>query len=832
MRVVHDENLLRLIKIIPPIIVTVFAFLAIFIVINHNKAQLSTDIQSLQQDFIISEKEMIKAQVNQLIQQITYEKNSTETILKNDIKEHIYQAHSIATNIYENNKNKSKEEVTKLISDALRNIRFNQGRGYFFIYSSQGTSIMHPVLPAMEGTSKANLQDIKGNFIVRDLGALAKEHGEAFYHWWFVKPEDKSKEFEKIGFGKHFAPYDWFIGTGEYIVDVENDIKQRLIERISNISYGENGYFFLLDYQGNVLSHFRKDYQGTNFNQSSDENVIEVGKQVINIAKQGEGYLSYLSPLMPSTGEPGEKISFVSGFSPWDWVIGTGFYKSETQKYLAKREQKIAQQNESQFYTLLWLSSFVTLFFIALSFLLTKYLSKRFTLYENKINNDFNELNQIKMKSQYQALHDSLTKLPNRMLLDEQISQGIARSQKSNKNLAVMFVDLDDFKKTNDLHGHSIGDNLLEKLGREFRKILNSNDSVARFGGDEFIFCFPELSNLEEAKQKVAIIQKIFDQEFIIKGKSIYSSCSVGVSMYPSDGNVAEELISKADIVLYKSKLLQKGRSLFFNESINKQVKRDFLIESELRLALAENELSVVYQPQISVKTQKITGVEALIRWNNKILGPVSPAEFIQTAEDIGIINNIGSFVIEKALKDIKHFNLSNTYELQLSINISPKQLIEPHFAEQILSIIEKIAFDPHLITLEITENILISDLNKVQPVLNQLRNYGLKLSLDDFGTGYSSLSYLGNLPMNEIKIDRSFIEKFLTNNQSESLVKTIIAIGQFYNLTVVAEGVETKEQYERLKFYHCDLIQGYYFERPLPLSELSEKYQTELLPR
>jgi diguanylate cyclase (GGDEF)-like protein len=826
MQITHDVKLLRLIKLIPPILVTAFACLVIIIVINHNKAQLASDIKTLQNDFITSNKEIIKAQVKQIVQQIKHEKNSSELILKNNIKDHIYEAYAIATNIYQKNKNKSEQEVTQLISDALRNIRFNQGRGYFFIYKTNGLSVMHPIVPKMEGTFKQTLQDVRGNYIVRDLGQLAKENGEAFYHWWFVKPDNKGQEFEKIGFGKHFAPYDWFIGTGEYLADVENDIKQRLVQRVANIQYGRNDHFVLLDYQGNVLSPLEHKIKKTNLHESMDPNVVKLAEQFIDIAKQGENFLIHNTSIIPSEDAEGEQISFISGFSQWHWVISAGFYKNETDTYLAKREKIVAQQNKSQLISLLWLSLFVTLFFILLSLLLTKYLAHRFTLYENKIMDDFTELNQVKIKSQYQALHDSLTKLPNRTLLDEHISQGIILSEKNNQSLAVMFVDLDDFKKTNDLHGHSIGDKLLELLGLAFNNLLADGDSVARFGGDEFIFCFPGLSGVSEAQEKVAVIQKVFKQEFIIQGKFIYSSCSIGVAMYPTDGDVAEDLISKADIVLYKSKSVQKGRSLFFSESINKQVKRDFLIESELRLALSEKELYVLYQPQISAESGDILGLEALIRWNNKILGPVSPDEFIQVAEDIGIIHDIGRFVIKKALKDIKQFNINNSYPLQISINISPKQLMEPLFANEIVSITEKIMFDPRLITLEITESVLISDLKKVRPVLHQLREKGFNLSLDDFGTGYSSLSYLSNLPITEIKIDQSFIENLLVNDQTESLVKTIIAIGQFCNLTVVAEGVETKEQYERLVNYRCDLIQGYYVDRPLSLLILIKKYQ------
>lgn len=264
MREIQDLKLLRLIKIIPPIIVVAFAFWVNFIVINDNKVKLAHDIATLQQNFIETEKETIKAQINQLHQQINYEINSTEAILKKDIQDHIYQAHNIASTIYQQNKHLPESEVTKLITDALRSIRFNQGRGYFFIYKTTGTSVMHPVLPAMEGSSKWDFQDSRGSYIVREMGKIVKQAGEGFYHWWFVKPQNKNQEFEKIGFGKYFAPYDWFIGTGEYVIDVENDIKSRLLKRIDNIRYGNNGYIFVVDYQGTILSHSNKEFVGTN----------------------------------------------------------------------------------------------------------------------------------------------------------------------------------------------------------------------------------------------------------------------------------------------------------------------------------------------------------------------------------------------------------------------------------------------------------------------------------------------------------------------------------------------------------------------------------------
>lgn len=312
-----------------------------------------------------------------------------------------------------------------------------------------------------------------------------------------------------------------------------------------------------------------------------------------------------------------------------------------------------------------------------------------------------------------------------------------------------MFVDLDDFKKINDRFGHEVGDILLQSISHKFSNLLEHDDIVSRFGGDEFVFCFPSLNSKSEAENKLRDVQSVFNQNFDINGKSITTSCSVGITMYPDDADNSLDLISKADIVLYKSKEKHKGGALFFDQSIDEQVNYEFSLEEELRAALDNNEITVVYQPQIDIKTGLLCGVEALSRWHNKKLGSISPVDFIAVAEEIGVIHAIGDFVLQKACED----------------------------------------------------------------------------SLDDFGTGYSSLSYLNILPITEIKIDRSFINGLFINEQSETLVKAIIAIGASCQMTVVAEGVEDKAQLDKLIEYQCDLVQGYYFDKPLPIKTLCSKY-------
>ncbi|BBB28060.1 cache domain-containing protein [Neptunomonas japonica] len=829
MKIISDQKLIRLIKVAPVLVVGIFIVLLSTITIYNNHTKAKSDITSLRDNFMDLQKAVAKSQVNQVFQDIQFEKSQTKSTLKNDIKQRVHEAYAIAKNIYQQNKDKPEAEVTQLITDSLRRISFNGGRGYFFIYKTNGINVMHPLLPQMEGTSKWDLKDIRGRYIVREMGELVKTNGESFYHWWFVKPQNKNDEFEKIGFGKYFAPYDWFIGTGEYLIDVENDIKSRLLKRISNIRYGDNGYVFVIDYQGNYLSHFKKSLVGTNNLDGRGANGFPFVRKIIQTAQQGGDYVQYIGSVMPTTGQPAKKISYVKGITDWNWAIGTGVYIKEVENYLLKREAIVRGQNKDELQKILLLSFLATLILIVVLVYLSRSISKRFERFQQHISSNIDELQRTKDQLHHVAHHDALTQLPNRLLLKERITQGIERSKHSGTQFALMFVDLDDFKKINDLYGHSTGDELLQAVSHEFEHVLQAGDSIIRFGGDEFIFCFPELQDLRAAEKKVERIQSIFRNSFSIAGKVIHSSCSIGVTMYPDDGDDPEKLISKSDIVLYKSKARQKGGFLFFNTQINQQVHKDLQVESALRLALKNNEISVVYQPQILIQSGKIHGVEALVRWNSEQLGQISPVDFIGIAEDTGLIHEIGMFVLEQSLADISYFNTSQEHPIALSVNLSPRQLNAPQFVENLVTTVSQHDLDNQLITLEITESLLIEDLTYASPILQQLRDHGFNLSLDDFGTGYSSLSYLSNLPINEIKIDRSFVDKLLTSSESDNLVRAIIAIGESYRLTMVAEGVETAEQLAQLSNYHCHIAQGYYFDRPLSLTDLSHKYSAKI---
>lgn len=817
---ITDKKLIKLITYAPATIVGFFTLLWLTLAITDILLSSEEKLEALKLDYQQRQNTVLTKQVEYVADQVKYARERTEEQLEQTIQERIYEAHSIATRLYESNKHLPESEVTRLITDALRNIRFNNGRGYFFIYKTEGLNVMHPLLPRVEGTSLWDFKDVRGSYIVREMGEQVKQNGEAFYRWWFVKPDNKNKEFEKIGFGKYFEPYDWFIGTGDYVVDVEDDIKKTVLAWIKNLRFGQFGYVFVLDAQGKILSHINPTLIGQNALRLGAQPNIDGAIEIMNSDGQFVGHTSYY---LPAGITNPQKQSYIIKEPSWGWRIGSGVYEETRQQFLAERQQQLESEQRHTVSQMITIGVITTLIVALFSLMLSRLIAKRFELFQSRINNDFNQLQETKDKLEHMALHDDLTGLPNRARLHEHIASSIAISNQNCQQLAVMFVDLDDFKKVNDLYGHSAGDRLLSEIGKKFESFLQPHEFVARFGGDEFIFCFPCLNNLSETESKVEQIKNVFKQQFVIDSKVLFASCSIGVSMYPTDGDDPEDLISKADIVLYKSKARQKGDVLFFDSTINQQVQYDFLLERELRGAIERGELSVVYQPQINAKTGDIYGVESLLRWHNPQLGHVSPLEFISLAEEIGLINQLGQFVLDRACEEFGQiFPDGNT---ALSINISPMQLMNDQFVPLLLSIVKRHGLSNQRITLEITENVLITDLLKVTPIISELKELGFTMSLDDFGTGYSSLSYLSNLNLDELKIDRTFIDKMLNSEQSDSLVKAIIAIARSADMRVVAEGVETKAQQDVLIQYGCDILQGYLLERPISAEILADKY-------
>lgn len=824
---VNDKKLLKFIRVMPVLIIAFATLLVVGVIFRDNKLKSLENLASLRQDYLLQQKNRIKQEVNSVYRQIKYERKHTEDRLKQDIKVRIYEAHDIAMAVYQKNKNKSEEELTKLITTALRALRFNNGRGYYFIYKMNGVNVMLPPLPHMEGTSRWDMQDSRGSFITRDVVNIAKNQGEGYHRWWFYKPGNSKQDFEKVGFVKYFAPLNWAIGTGEYIEDFEQQVKEQLLKRISEIRYGVSGYVFIIENDGTILAHENKAIVNNKAMDFKDKNDNEYIKDIINVATIGDGFVNYSSQLIPGVNEESDKLSYVRGVPEWGWVLGSGFYMSDVESFLSEKENAIRKQNQSKLIMLFFYCAILVFIMTILATLLSKKIATRLETYQSKIKKDIVEIESVRDKMQQLALYDSLTELPNRIHFTQLLDGKLVESDTNNKILAVVLVGIDDFKKINDLYSHKVGDQLLIKLSREFESILDKQDSVSRFGGDEFSFCFRNANDKEEIESKVDRIQKSLNKDIHIDGILIKFNCSIGVSCFPRDALTSEELISHADIALYLAKSDKKGGTLFFNSSIAKKLEYDFKVEQELKGAIERDEISLVYQPQICAVSGQLKSVEALCRWKNRVLGCVSPIEFIEVAERTDLIHSIGQFVTKKACDDIVAYFPNGRGAIKLSINISPKQFKLTSFTSDFFEIIEESGIDSERVTIEITENILLNDQESINPILQEFRRCGFGISLDDFGTGYSSLSYLNNLPINEIKIDRSFVDKLFLNKQSDSLIKAILAIGKSCNMTVVAEGVETPRQHRKLVEYQCDLMQGYYFDKPLLLEELCSRSDT-----
>jgi len=429
------------------------------------------------------------------------------------------------------------------------------------------------------------------------------------------------------------------------------------------------------------------------------------------------------------------------------------------------------------------------------------------------------------------AHFDSLTKLPNRFLSLDRLSQSLSEAQRSQTLVAVLFLDLDDFKKINDSLGHEAGDRLLLEAGERLGSVVRVGDTVGRLGGDEFIVL---LGGLKESTNASHVAENLLDQfraPFKIDGRELMLTASIGIAMYPDDGMNSSELLRNADSAMYHSKDLGRNTYSYFTEAMNREVSRRLELEEQIHGALARGEFSIAYQPQIDIDSGRINGAEALLRWSNPVLGNVSPMEFIPIAEQTGLIVPIGQYVLLEALSLVRHVHQTFDPEFRISVNLSPRQFQDPDLAGFIVNGLRQSSVTGKYLSLEITEGVLMTGHRDVQDAFTKFVDLGIGISMDDFGTGYSSLSYLRRYPFSSLKIDRSFVNDIATSSAGRELIKATVAMAHVLNLNVVAEGVETDEQLTFLKFLGCDNAQGYLLSKPLPEERLFKLLEQSEIP-
>ncbi len=442
---------------------------------------------------------------------------------------------------------------------------------------------------------------------------------------------------------------------------------------------------------------------------------------------------------------------------------------------------------------------------------------------------DITERKAAEKQIEFLAYHDSLTGLPNRLLLQDRFGQAKAHAVRAGTKVALLLMDLDNFKSINDTLGHDAGDALLKQVVTRLGECVRQTDIVSRQGGDEFLIILP---GLDHADDTVPVLVKIVDRlqdPFHTVEHEISTSVSIGISIFPEDGTNFETLLKKADMAMYQAKNSGRNGYRFFDETTNVEAEERLIIRNDLRRALDRNEFVLYYQPQHDLTSGAVVGAEALIRWNHPERGMIAPGRFIPVAEESGLIVPIGEWVLREACNQAMAWKRAGLPDLSIAVNLSAVQFKRGNVEACVLQVLDETGFDPVLLELELTESILIQDVESVLASVKRLKLLGVKLSIDDFGTGYSSLSYLKRFDVDKLKIDQSFVQNLATDPDDAAIVRAIIQMAHALNLKTIAEGVETAEMVQQLRIFKCDEVQGYYYARPMSADEF-ERYAKSLI--
>ncbi len=447
----------------------------------------------------------------------------------------------------------------------------------------------------------------------------------------------------------------------------------------------------------------------------------------------------------------------------------------------------------------------------------------RSIIYSIERHNQVQQIQKARQIEKYLAYHDALTGLPSRQLFLDRLGQAIMRARRNNYITGILFLDLDGFKRINDTLGHSTGDKLLVEVGKRIEECVRESDTVARLGGDEFTVLLGRIEHEQDAANVAKKILQALNASIRVENNELFVTTSIGISLYPEDGNDVETLVKKADVAMYRAKSRGKNTYQLYNFSMDSDAAERLELENNLHRGLARDELVLFYQPLLDVKDAQVTSLEALVRWQHPTKGLISPDRFIPLAEETGLIEPLGEWVLRTACRQNKLLQERGFSPLRVAVNLSMRQFRQKALHGLVLETLESSRLDPRYLALEVTESNAMNDVEHTISTLKLLKDIGVRVSIDDFGTGYSSLSYLKRLPIDTLKVDRSFIDGIPEDKDDKSITSAIIFLAHNLELGVIAEGVETRKQLSFLKAMRCDKIQGYHFSKPLAFDGLQE---------
>jgi len=600
-----------------------------------------------------------------------------------------------------------------------------------------------------------------------------------------------------------------------HIKNCKTVIQKEIITIFDNLRWPNKGYIFILDFYGNTFYH--PDHHLMKINRwNLTRHGIKVFQLLVNKAKSHPKgtYVKYLGYNFKD--KPIWKISYVKVFKPLNVLVGSGVYLN----YLDKRLLELKKNQKLLFskliHKLMFTGFIVFILALIISYFIAKKVQNMFLIYEKEIEN---EKKLLKEKS----IKDNLTGLFNRNYLKYIFEIFKSKTQRENKKLALLFVDLDYFKEINDTLGHKYGDILLKIVSKRLRKTLRREDVIIRFGGDEFILLIL-FKKEEEILSVIERLYKIITEKILLDNKELNINASMGISIFPDDAEQLDDLIKNADMAMYEAKKNGKGHFEFFKRDISIKLEEKTELKNDLIKAIKNEDFEIYFQPKI-IKNGRLYGCEILVRWNHPTKGLLTPNIFLPIAYEKKLIKDIDLIVLKKALKQYKRWIDKGLNPGKISCNITMIDLENNDFIDRVKNILDKYNFDSSNLILEVTEeNVMKNPENNIE-TLRKLRELGIGLSIDDFGTGYSSLSYLKKLPITELKIDKSFINDIGIDKDDEEIVRIIILLGRVLNLSIVAEGVENEKQKEFLLIEGIDIIQGYLYSPPITADEFEEKF-------